>query len=201
MPDPGGKGIYYVNGRLSGSLTAYHVHSKQSTDIVPEGAFQPTISRDGKRVMYLTFPTSEKVELWTSDIDGGNKVSIVTSEAQEAALRTLNWAPDNFHLSFSQGPKLFIVGADGRDLRQLPSMAGMNISNAIWSPDQKSVYVSAEENAQAANTIWKWKAADLRTISTPAENTYSLFSSNSEKKLESMRCLFLKGNVYHCFPA
>jgi Tol biopolymer transport system component len=28
MPDPGGKGIYYLSGRLSGFLTAYHVHSK-----------------------------------------------------------------------------------------------------------------------------------------------------------------------------
>jgi hypothetical protein len=107
--------------------------------------------------MYVTFPTSEKVELWTSDIDGGNKVKIATAEAQEGALLTLNWAPDNFHLSFSQGSKLFIVGADGNGLRQLPSMAEMPISNAVWSPDQKSVYVSAAEDAQTStHTIWKW---------------------------------------------
>ena len=157
MLDPGGKGIYFLNGRPSGSLTAYHVHSKESTDIVSEDAYQPIISRDGKRVMYTTFHTSEKFELWTSDIDGGNKVRIFTSEAQEAALLTLNWAPDNFHLSFSQGSKLYIVGADGSGIRQLPSMAGMYISNAVWSPDQKSVYVSAVENAQwYTHTIWKW---------------------------------------------
>jgi dipeptidyl aminopeptidase/acylaminoacyl peptidase len=107
--------------------------------------------------MYVTFPISEKVELWTSDIDGGNKVKIATAEAREGALLTLNWAPDNFHLSFSQGSKLFIVGADGSGLRQLPSMAGMTISNAVWSPDQKTIYVSAAENAQwYTHTIWKW---------------------------------------------
>ena len=157
MPDPGGKGIYYVNGRGSGSLTAYQVHSKQSTDLVPDGASQPIVSRDGKRVMYVTFPTSEKVELWTSDIDGGNKVKIATRRTQEDALLTLNWAPDNLHLSFSQGSKLYVVRADGSDLRQLPSMAGMNISNTVWSPDQKSVYVSAVEGAMwYSHTIWKW---------------------------------------------
>src|SRR5262249_61966149 len=90
MPDPGGKGIYYLNGRFSGSLTAYHVHSKQSTDIVPEDANQPIISRDGKRVMYVTFPTSDKRELWMSDVDGGNKVKIATFEAEEGALLTLD---------------------------------------------------------------------------------------------------------------
>jgi Tol biopolymer transport system component len=157
MPDPGGKGIYFLNGRPSGSLTAYHVHSKESTNIVSEDATQPIISRDGKRVMYVTTPPSGKDELWTSNIDGGNKVKIATREPQEQAFFTLNWEPDNLHLSFSQGSKLFVVGADGNGLRQLPSMAAMPITNAVWSPDQKSVYVSAGENAQSyTHTIWKW---------------------------------------------
>jgi Tol biopolymer transport system component len=34
MPDPGGKGIYFVNGKSSGYLTAYHVQSEEATDIV-----------------------------------------------------------------------------------------------------------------------------------------------------------------------
>ena len=80
MPDPGGKGIYYVNGKSSGFLTAYHVHSKESTDIVSEEATQPIISPDGKRVMYITFPASQTNELWVSDIDGGNKVKIATGD-------------------------------------------------------------------------------------------------------------------------
>jgi len=33
----------------------------------------------------------------------------------------------------------------------------MNISNTVWSPDQKSVYVSAAEDASwYTHTIWKW---------------------------------------------
>jgi Tol biopolymer transport system component len=103
MPDPNGKGIYYVNGRATGSLIAYHVQSKESMDIVSEEATQPIISHDGKRVMYITLPTSDQVELWVSDIDGGNKLRIANGEVQGAlSLSTLNWAPDNFHLSFSQ---------------------------------------------------------------------------------------------------
>ena len=64
MPDPGGKGIYFVNGKSSGFLTAYHVHSKESTDIVTEDATQPVISPDGKRVMYITLPSGKNHELW-----------------------------------------------------------------------------------------------------------------------------------------
>ena len=97
MPDPGGRGIYFVNGKSAGFLTAYRVHSKESTDIVSEDANQPAISPDGKRVLYVTFPSSSKVRTlgighrrWqqSEDLRWGKDIN------------TEFWAPDNFHLSF-----------------------------------------------------------------------------------------------------
>ena len=159
MPDPGGKGIYYVNGKSSGFLTAYHIHSKESTDIASENASQPVISPDGMRVMYIMLPAPKRSELWVSDIDGGNRVKLATGED----LGTDNWAPDNFHLSFDESgvgarAKVYIVGADGSGLRQLP-WTGDLVYNAVWSPDQKSVYVSGLEKQAlgATPTVWKWK--------------------------------------------
>ena len=155
MPDPGGKGIYFVNGKFSGVLTAYRVHSKESTDIA-EDATQPIISPDGKRVMYITLLRPETSELWVSDIDGGNKVKLATGEA----LATGNWAPDNFHVSFTDEggvgieAKSYIVGADGTGLRQLP-WTGF-IDWMAWSPDQKSLYATASANENSAPTVWKW---------------------------------------------
>ncbi len=145
MPDPGGKGIYYVNGKSSGFLTAYHVQSKEFTDIVSDDATQPSISPDGKRVMYVTLVAGRRRALWVSDIDGVNKVKIANGED----LGTGRWAPDNFHLSFTEagasgGPRVYIIGADGSGLRQLPSMGYSNPDSA-WSADQKSVYVSTGE--------------------------------------------------------
>ncbi len=80
MPDPAGSGIYYVNGKASGFLTAYHVQSKESTDIVAANVTQPAISPDAKRVMYITLPSAQKNELWVSNIDGSNKVKLATRE-------------------------------------------------------------------------------------------------------------------------
>ena len=156
MADPGGKGIYYVNGKASGFLTAYHVHSMQSTDIVSEDATEPEISRDGKRVMYTTLPAPQRSELWVSDVDGGNKAKIATGES----LNTGTWAPDNFHLSFFEtdvgsGAKVYTVGSDGSGLRQLPPMGGTP-DNSVWSPDQKTVYVSVREKGSPVLTVWKW---------------------------------------------
>jgi serine/threonine protein kinase len=158
MPDPGGKGIYYVNGKSSGFLTAYHVHSKESTDIVSEDATQPAISPDGKRVMYITLPGPQRSELWVSDIDGGNRLKIATGEN----LGTGNWAADNFYLSFTEGAgsvsKAYIVAANGSGLRQLPPAGDTSIGAATWSPDQKSIYVSTLERGGLTFDIWKWNA-------------------------------------------
>jgi len=95
MPDPGGKGIYFVNGKATGFLTVYNVHSKQSTDIASQNATQPVVSRDGKRVMYITIPSEGRVELWVSNIDGSNKVKIATAES----ISTGFWAADNSRLA------------------------------------------------------------------------------------------------------
>ncbi|MGC2066951.1 MAG: protein kinase [Candidatus Acidiferrales bacterium] len=156
MPDPGGKGIYFVNGKSSGFLTAYHVHSKESTDIVTEDATQPVISPDGKRVMYITLPSGKNHELWVSNINGGNKLKIATGDE---TLSTGTWASDNIHRSFFEveagaESKNYIVGADGSGLRELPPMVGTPM-NPVWSPDQKSLYVSVVDKGQTFN-IWKW---------------------------------------------
>ena len=151
MTDPAGKGIYFVSGKSSGFLTAYHVHSRESKDIVSEDATQPIISRDGKHVMYITLPALQKSDLWVSDIDGGNKVKIATGES----LGTGTWAPDNFRLSFNEQDKVYIVGADGSGLRELPRTGGAVWSTA-WSPDQRSIYVSANEKESPIPTVWKW---------------------------------------------
>jgi serine/threonine protein kinase/Tol biopolymer transport system component len=155
MPDPAGKGIYYVNGKSSGFLTAYRVHSKESTDIA-EDATQPVISPDGKRVMYLTLPSPQKSELWVADIDGRNKAKLYTGEY----LSTGTWTGDNSHLTFAEkatnaGAFAFIIGADGSGLRKFPPMKGAHV-NSVWSSDGKSIYLSVQERTEQALNIWKW---------------------------------------------
>jgi hypothetical protein len=162
MPDPAGKGVYYVNGKSSGFLTAYRLHSKESTDIA-EDATQPAISPDGKRVMFLTLPSPQRSELWVADIDGGNKAKLYTGES----LSTGTWAPDNSHLSFAEkgisaAASAFIIGADGSGLRQFPSMKGTPVSS-VWSPDAKSMYVSFQEMAEPALNIWKWNVDESKS--------------------------------------
>ena len=156
MSTPTGSGIYYVNGKSSGFLSAYHVPIKESTDITLDDATAPAISPDGRRVMYITFPAPQRSELWVSDIYGSNKVKIASGED----LGTLGWAKDNFHLSFTEqrairGTTAYIVSADGSSLRQVPPTGGVPWT-AVWSPDQESVYLSVSEKTGPTVSIWRW---------------------------------------------
>lgn len=155
MTDPGGKGIYFVNGKSTGYLTAYDVHSHRSIDIATEDSSQPIISRDGKRVMYVSLLAKDRNELWVSNIDGSNKLKIATG----AHLWTGDWTADNFHLTFCEtqadgSAEIYVIAADGTGLRRLP-LLGNGPMNSIWSPDQRSLYVSGTEKVSSVDTIWK----------------------------------------------
>jgi hypothetical protein len=176
MPDPGGKGIYFVNGKSSGFLTAYNVHSKQSTDISSENATQPVISRDGKRVMYITTPTRDRSELWVANVDGTNKVKITTAKS----LGTGYWAPDDLHLLFMEelpgaSDKAYSVAADGSGLRQLPWTSG-GIQALLWSIDQKTVYFNSYDEGASKSTVWR-EDADGSNLKVLAEGCGHAFDT------------------------
>ena len=155
MADPSGKGMYFINGKATGFLTAYNIRTKQTTDIASENATQPAISPDGKRLMYVAQPARDRTEVWTANIDGSNPVKIATGES----LATTNWAPDSFHLAFvvSQNgaiDKPYTVGADGSDLHQIP-WASATIFNLLWTRDRKTLYITGFEKDSALPTTWK----------------------------------------------
>ena len=155
MPDPGGKGIYFVSGKPTGFLTAYDVHSRKTTEIVSENATQPIISPNGKRVMYITLVAKDRNELWVSNIDGTNRLKLATGKS----LWTGDWSADGSRLTFCEteansSAKNYIVAVDGSGLHQLPPL-GNGPMNSVWSPDQKYLYVSGTEGVSSTATVWK----------------------------------------------
>ncbi len=97
MRDPAAKGIYFVNGKSSASLTLYHVRSKQSADISSENISQPSISPDGRHVLYVKFlGRPDQSELWVSDLEGANNIKLASS----GELGTGDWSRDSSQLTF-----------------------------------------------------------------------------------------------------
>jgi Tol biopolymer transport system component/predicted Ser/Thr protein kinase len=154
MTVTGGKTIYYISGKASGFLTAYNAHSKQSLDLADETSTQPSISPDGKRVIYLILSGPRRVELWLSGIDGTNKVKLASGDR----LATGFWSHDSSLLSFldfTGGPtKLYLANGDGSNIRQIP-WNGVYTGTLIFSSDAKYLYVSSVKSASAPVQIWK----------------------------------------------
>jgi hypothetical protein len=154
MPDPSGKGLYFINGKSSGYLTAYNTRTKESRDVAADNATQPAISRDGKRLMYITIPSADRNELWIANIDGSGRVKIASS----GSLATAGWSADNSRILFMDESgtlaRVYVVGADGSGLRTL-TWTGTSVQNVLWSADQKSVYLNALDSNSHHAVIWR----------------------------------------------
>ena len=155
MPDPGGKGIYVVNGKSTGYLTAYNPKTKASVDIAGENATQPAISHDGKRMMYITIPSRDRTELWVADVDGGNKTKL----AQGSELATATWAPDDASLLFfaeeeGKPTKVYSVKPDGSGMKTYTAPETLTIQSVLLSAEQKTLFVNAAERGAKATSIW-----------------------------------------------
>lgn len=163
MPDPGGNGLYFVNGKSLGILTAFHTSTKESTDIVSGDASEPIISPNGKRVMYVTESAPSTYDLWSSDINGRNRVRLATGSMVWDGY----WAPDNYHVSFLSETQTqtnaYVVGADGNGLRLLPRVEGTPF-NVAYGPGLKSIYMSTVEKSESTYVIWKMDLDSFKPV-------------------------------------
>ena len=165
MAKPDGSGVYYVSGKSSGFLTAYKTRTRESMDILDGNATQPAISPDGKRVMFIGIPGPHRQELWVSDLDGKNKMKLASGETLGTAL----WTRDSSQLSFTDstgGPvRVYIAGADGSNIRQVP-WNGLFIGSLVFSSDAKSLYVTSMKPSESLVQTWKMgiDGSDLKVI-------------------------------------
>ena len=181
MPAASGKEIYFVNGRRSGVLTVYHPRAKQSIDLTSEEATQPALSWDGRHVMYITLSgNAQQGDLWTSDIDGNNRVKITSG----TGLVTTTFNADASKLVFSEDEggkmKVYIVKTDGTGLRQIPWSGGTGGFGAA-SVDPNFFFFGAEDNGSTNWSTWK-VASDGSRVEKIADNCGGVWDASSDGK-------------------
>jgi serine/threonine protein kinase len=180
MQNPGDRGILFVNGRESGFLTSYQPRTKSSLDLVSENATQPTISPDGKHVIYIKLLGPNKMELWVANIDGTNPLKLASS----GRLTTLGWSPDGSQLAFSdnttEAGKMFLINFDGSGLREVQGAQGF-VGWAAWSADGKTLYISTSTGANDA--VWRADADGTRVQKLLDECCQVVEASRDGKRL------------------
>jgi Tol biopolymer transport system component/predicted Ser/Thr protein kinase len=156
MPDPAGHGLYLVNGKSTGYLTDYNTRTKQYVDIAGENATQPVLSRNGKKVMYITAASGDRNELWVADVDGNNKARL----AQAVSIGTGFWSPDDSRISFfteepGKDAQLYVANPDGSGMHLLKWRSATAIQALGWAADQKSMFINGWEKEAKTGSIWQ----------------------------------------------
>ena len=171
MVRPDGKGLFFINGKKSSALTLYSVASHQSSDVLAEDVFQPVLSRNGRRVAYLTAPEVGKVELWVSDLDGGNRLKLANAAV---GMETLAWSRDDSQFVFSdvneKEGKTYVIDADGTHLRELAT-GGEVVDLAAAEPGTDSMYFASAlvDRSSASSKTWKLDLKDPAAAPTLLE--------------------------------
>jgi Tol biopolymer transport system component/predicted Ser/Thr protein kinase len=156
MPDPAGRGLFLVNGKSTGYLTAYNTRTKEYVDIAGENATQPVLSRNGKRLMYVTLPSRDRNELWVADVDGNNKTRLT----QAPSIATGFWSPDDSRVSFfteeaGKDAQFYIANPDGTGLHALKWRSATTPQALGWSADQKTMFINGWEKGAKTGSIWQ----------------------------------------------
>lgn len=140
-----GDGTIVFQGNRGGPPAIYTVSPNGSDPERLGVGLQPSISRDGKRIVFVR-SSSTGAELWLLDLPSG-KVSQVTDDAKTNAEPAIS--PDGERIAFVGDPRadgdpgefdhLYVVDADGSSERQLTRGQRFVDREPSFSPDGKRI--------------------------------------------------------------
>jgi len=170
-----GKKIFVVGSIQRGELVRYDVSSRQIVNIHSGvSAGEVAFSRDAQWVAWIAYPEGT---LWTSRIDGSEKVQL-TFSPQIAFLP--RWSPDGRTIAFVAAEvgkpwKIFLVPARGGTPRQLlPEIR--NEVDVDWSADGRQLVfgrLSQQASTEAINVQLYDVATGQISILPGSENLFS----------------------------
>ena len=163
VPSKDGKRIFAMGGQPRSEVLRYDGRS-----FVPylDGASvtELAFSADGQHVAYISVPEGA---LWTSKIDGSNRIRLTDPSVMEAALP--RWSPDGSQIAFMARTqntdwRAHLAGVNGHGLRELIPGATAGFDPG-WSPDGKSIVLAMNDLGGTSSRI---SILDLQTAKVVA---------------------------------
>jgi Tol biopolymer transport system component len=122
------------------SVAADGTHLRQLTNIPNGLVFFPSVSSDGRTILFTFLSDAGDTALFTVGLDGSG-LRQITEFAQESF--HAHWSPDGSRIAYSDngciscsGSSIWTMRADGTDQHRLTTgKKGTNDNNAQWSPD------------------------------------------------------------------
>ena len=153
LPSKDGKRLFLVGVTYRGELTSFDARNGQpSLFLGGISADWMDASRDGKHVVYVSYPQGD---LWKSNIDGTDRVQLTFGPLKPVLPR---WSPDGqtiLFFDFPVGPghpgKIYQMAAAGGASRELLPSDNSNEQDPTWSADGKRIAFGGDAND--ANSI------------------------------------------------
>ncbi|MDX9829754.1 MAG: DPP IV N-terminal domain-containing protein [Anaerolineae bacterium] len=161
------------------------VTSGQSGFLAP-----PAWSPDGSRLV-LVSDRSGFSDLWLVDLDGSNAVNLTLDEAKD---HSPAWSPDGQWIAFASLRdalywELYVMRADGSDVRRLTWWEDASDLSPSWSPDGSRIaFASKRDGNWEIYTMDRDGGNLLRLTDHPADDTNPAWSPDGSRiAFESLR--------------
>lgn len=115
----------------------------------------PALSRDGKRIVFVSTRDSEKSQIYVMNADGSNVTRVTTDSA--VGYYNPQWSPDGKRIVFysekgDNKDQVWVMNADGSNKTLLTADVGHNIFPG-WSGDgKKIIFSSSKREADASGS-------------------------------------------------
>ena len=88
------------------------------------------------KIVFSSHRDDARYEIFTMDTDGGEPIQI-THNRHDSFSPT--WSPDGLQIAFNRGSHIYVIDADGENLRQLTKHNDKKDLHPDWSPDGKLI--------------------------------------------------------------
>lgn len=118
----------------------------------------PSISPDGKKIVYAKVESGNTRNIWVMDLDGTNAQQLTVSKEEFAGYP--KWSPNGKKIVFQSNKKkgnfdIFVMNANGTGLVQLTTNESDDLT-PFWSHDGY-IYISSDRGGKAGNyNIWRF---------------------------------------------
>jgi len=162
--------IYLMNA--DGSNVTQLTYDEIEHEMTMNYATSSPWSPDGSHLLFFQRVYGEKgstpvpLELYSMDVNGGNKVLLASGNI---SFSDISWSPDGRYISYVLNdspdvtrfvPNAYIVDANGTNIRELkkrlPQDEYVNIFYAGWSSDGRSVIFAAVQNDPLRQTLYEY---------------------------------------------
>lgn len=159
---PDGK-YFFFSSRRSGNEDIYWVDARIIDKLKANKESIPSESRGV--IAFSVTPADDNNEIYTVNADGSGLQQLTDHQGRDCAPA---WSPDAAKIAFyvhydkTHTWSIFVMDADGRNIKRLTDKKGVRDHNPSWSPDGKHIVFGRETSL--SSEIWRMNSdgSDLR---------------------------------------